>query len=142
MKKNKFFITLFIVAIVAASYFEFNYDKSQEKIWTTDFYDDFDSFNSDNWQDQRIWVNNESQCYVPDGNYGTREVSNGTLKLKVVNIGSDYDCDNLDKFGVKHPNTTYVAGRIASKNKQEFIKGKWTARLRVVGGSQKSMFPA
>ena len=49
MKKNKFFITLFIVAIVAASYFEFNHDKSQEKIWTTDFYDDFDSFNSDNW---------------------------------------------------------------------------------------------
>ena len=142
MKKNNFFIALFIVAIVAASFFEFNNDKSQEKIWTTDFYDDFDSFNSDNWQDQRIWVNNESQCYVPDGNYGTREVSNGTLKLKVVNIGSDYDCDNLDKFGVKHPNTTYVAGRIASKNKQEFIKGKWTARLRVVGGSQKSMFPA
>ena len=66
MKKNKLFIILFIVAIVATSYFEFNYDKSQEKIWIIDFYDDFDSFNSDNWQDQRIWVNNESQCYVSE----------------------------------------------------------------------------
>ena len=54
--------------------------------WTVDFFDDFESFNTDNWQDQRIWVNNENHCYVPDGEYGTREVSDGTLKLKVVKI--------------------------------------------------------
>ena len=119
-----------------------NKSLNTEETWKIDFFDDFNSFESENWQDQRIWVNNEKQCYVPDGNFGTREVSEGTLKLKVVNIGSEYECDNLDKFGKKHPNTNYVAGRIASKNRKEFVKGKWTARLRVVGGSQKSMFPA
>ena len=119
-----------------------NKSLNSEEIWKIDFFDDFNSFESENWQDQRIWVNNEKQCYVPDGNFGTREVSEGTLKLKVVNIGSEHECDNLDKYGKKHPNTNYVAGRIASKNRKEFVKGKWTARLRVVGGSQKSMFPA
>ena len=76
-----------------------NKSLNSKEIWKIDFFDDFNSFESENWQDQRIWVNNEKQCYVPDGNYGTREVSDGTLKLKVVNIGSEYDCDNLDKFG-------------------------------------------
>ena len=51
-------------------------------------------------------------------------------------------CDNLDKFGKKHPETLYAAGKIASKNRKEFIKGHWTARLRVQGSGQKSMFPA
>ena len=110
--------------------------------WEIDFMDDFDSFNPDNWQDQRIWVNNEKQCYVPDGEYGTREVSDGSLKLKVVNVGELQACDNLDKHGVQHPETQYMAGRICSKNRKEFIKGKWTARLRLQGKSEPSMFPA
>ena len=83
--------------------------------WNIDFFDDFDSFNSDNWQDQRIWVNNEKQCYVPDNQYGTREVSEGTLKIKVINIGEKIECDNMDKHGNQHPETSYIAGRIASK---------------------------
>ncbi len=90
-------------------------------VWTVDFLDNFDTFNPENWQDQRIWVNNEKQCYVPDGEFGTREVSNGSLKLKVINIGDVSSCDNLDKFGVQHPETQYVAGRIVSKNRKEFI---------------------
>ena len=90
-------------------------------VWEIDFLDNFDTFNSDNWQDQRIWVNNETHCYVPNNEFGTREVSNGTLKLKVVNIGEIQSCDNYDKFGKQHPETQYVAGRIASKNKKEFI---------------------
>ena len=110
--------------------------------WEIDFMDDFDSFNPDNWQDQRIWVNNEKQCYVPDGEYGTREVSDGSLKLKVVNVGELQACDNMDKHGVQHPETQYMAGRICSKNRKEFIKGKWTARLRLQGKSEPSMFPA
>jgi len=110
--------------------------------WEIDFFDDFNNFNSNNWQDQRIWVNNEKQCYVPDNEFGTREVSNGTLKLKVINVGKKQDCDNVDKHGKKHPDTEYIAGRIASKNRKEFIKGKWTARLRLQGKSQPSMFPA
>ena len=112
------------------------------ELWKVDFKDDFESFNSDNWQDQRIWVNNEQQCYVPDGKYNTREVSEGTLKIRVVNIEQKIECDNLDKFGKQHPDTKYVAGRIASKNRKEYIKGKWTARLRIHGESQLSMFPA
>ena len=49
---------------------------------------------------------------------------------------------NVDKFGKQHPDTQYVAGRIASKNRQEFVKGKWTARLRVRNSGQPGMFPA
>jgi beta-glucanase (GH16 family) len=118
-------------------------DKTPEIIeWEIDFLDNFDTFNTDNWQDQRIWVNNETHCYVPDNEFGTREVSNGTLKLKVVKLDKKYDCDNLDKHGKKHPETEYVAGRIASKNRKEFIKGKWTAKLKLSSNGEPSMFPA
>ena len=115
---------------------------SSEDVWEVDFFDDFESFDPENWQDQRIWVNNEFQCYVPDGAYGTREVSDGSLKIKVVNVGEQISCDNLDKYGKQHPETQYVAGRITSKNRKEFVKGKWTARLRLQGKSEPSMFPA
>ena len=110
--------------------------------WEVDFFDDFESFNPENWQDQRIWVNNEKHCYVPDNEFGTREVSNGTIKLKVINIGEERPCDNMDKHGEQHPPTPYVAGRIASKNRKEFVKGRWTARLRLHSQGEASMFPA
>lgn len=111
-------------------------------VWEVDFFDDFDVFNSENWQDQRIWVNNEKQSYVPNGEFGTREVSNGTLKLKVVKISEKRSSDNFDKHGKQQPDTEYVAGRIASKNRKEFIKGKWTAKLKLSSSGLKSMFPA
>ena len=145
---NKKIILTFITLIVGYCIIVFganskvNQTNNSNDLWEVDFIDDFDTFNLQNWQDQRIWVNNEKQCYVPNGDYNTREVSEGTLKIRVVNLGDEIECDNLDKFGKQHPQTTYVAGRIASKNRKEFIKGKWTARLRVIGGSQKSMFPA
>jgi beta-glucanase (GH16 family) len=113
-----------------------------ESEWGTDFFDDFDTFNADNWQDQRIWVNNEKQCYVPDGKFGTREVNEGSLKIKVVNIGEKISCDNLDKYGKQQSDTEYIAGRITSKNRKEFVKGRWTARIKLWGSGQKSMFPA
>ena len=108
------------------------------------FLDDFDTFNEENWQDQMIWANGEDQCYVPDGQFGTREVSDGTLKLRVVDLGEKRPCDNVDvKDGTTvHPDTQYVAGRIISKNRKEFVKGKWTARLRVPDSGQDGMFPA
>ena len=145
---NKKIIITFIILIVGYFIIVFganskvNQTNKSNDLWEVDFIDDFDTFNLENWQDQRIWVNNEKQCYVPNGDYNTREVSKGTLKIRVVNLEDEIECDNLDKFGKQHPQTPYVAGRIASKNRKEFIKGKWTARLRVVGGSQKSMFPA
>jgi beta-glucanase (GH16 family) len=110
--------------------------------WKIDFLDDFERFNPDNWQDQRIWVNNETHCYVPNNEFDTREVSNGTLKIKVINLGEKRPCDNIDKHGNQHPNTEYVAGRIASKNLKEFVKGKWTARLKLASNGEPSMFPA
>lgn len=116
--------------------------KVSSKTWDIDFFDDFDHFDENNWQDQMIWVNNEHQCYVPDNQFNTREVSNGTLKVRVVDLGQARPCDNLDKTGKKHPDTQYVAGRIASKNRKEFIKGKWTARLKVENSGQSGMFPA
>ena len=148
MNKSKYELLFsFILAIVVFTNCKIkekenssNLDNSRE--WKVDFLDDFDSFNSNNWQDQRIWVNNETHCYVPDNEFGTREVSEGTLKLKVVNVGEKLPCDNFDKYGKQHPETQYVAGRIASKNKKEFIKGKWTARLRLHSNGESSMFPA
>ena len=135
-------LLLFIILVAGGLLLESNNEPNEVKTWEVDFFDDFEYFNDENWQDQRIWVNDEKQCYLPDGELNTREVSDGTLKLRVINIGEEYECDNYDKFGNLHPKTEYVAGRIASKNRKEFIKGKWTARLRVVGGSKKSMFPA
>jgi beta-glucanase (GH16 family) len=110
--------------------------------WQVDFFDDFVTFNEDNWQDQILWVNNEDQCYLRNGAHNTREVSGGTLKLRVIDIGEEIECDNLDKFGKAHPPTRYVAGRIASKNRKEFVKGRWTARLKTRNNGQAGMFPA
>lgn len=110
--------------------------------WQVDFLDEFDRFNPENWQDQMIWVNNEDQCYVPDNQFNTREVSNGTLKIRVIDLGEKRPCDNLNKQGQPHHDTQYVAGRIASKNLKEFVKGKWTARLKVENSGQAGMFPA
>ena len=117
-------------------------NSGQVQNWQVDFFDDFNSFNADNWQDQLLWVNNEDQCYVRDGQHNTREVSEGTLKLRVINAGESQPCDNMDKHGKQHPDTQYLAGRIASKNRQEFIQGKWTARLRLHSNGQAGMFPA
>ena len=123
-----------------------NSDNSKKDVvvsaWQVDFFDDFDTFNPDNWQDQMIWVNGEDQCYVPDNQFDTREVSDGTLKVRVIDLGEKRPCDNFDKHGNQHPDTQYVAGRIASKNRKEFIKGKWTARLKVENSGQPGMFPA
>ena len=135
------FTTLIITLLVGLSTGTAVFSKDTGS-WKVDFLDNFDTFNKDNWQDQLLWVNDEDQCYVPDNEFGTREVSDGTIKLKVVNIGKPRSCDNEDKFGKKHPDTRYIAGRIASKNRQEFIKGKWTARLKVSGSGQDGMFPA
>ena len=83
-----------------------------------------------------------TQKITSDGEFGTREVSEGSLKLRVVNTEEKNACDNLDKYGKQHPETQYVAGRIISKNKKEFIKGKWTARLKLGSNGEPSMFPA
>jgi len=117
-------------------------EKPVSGAWQVDFFDDFDTFNADNWQDQQIWVNDEKHCYVADGEYGTREVSDGTLKIRLINLGEARPCAMLNKQGEPPPATPYVAGRIISKNRQEFIQGKWTARLRVPNNGQASMFPA
>lgn len=143
---NYFLSTLFITFLITTMGLSKNTVDAKEATinqeWVIDFMDDFEVFNPENWQDQRIWVNNEKQCYVPDNQFETREVSEGTLKIKVINVGEKVSCDNLDKYGKKHPDTQYVAGRIASKNRKEFIKGKWTARLRLGGSGEPSMFPA
>lgn len=118
-------------------------EKETSSTWEIDFFDDFDTFNPENWQDQMIWVNNEDQCYVPNGEFNTREVSNSTLKLRVIDLGDKRTCTNQDvKSGAIHPPTQYVAGRIISKNRKEFAEGKWTARLRVKDSGQPGMFPA
>jgi beta-glucanase (GH16 family) len=110
--------------------------------WAVDFFDDFDRFEPAHWQDQLIWVNDEQQCYVRDGAHGTREVSDGTLKLRVVDLGEPVACEGLDKTGRQHPPSRWVAGRLISKNRREFVQGRWTARIRVAESGQAGMFPA
>ena len=105
--------------------------------YTTDFLDNFDgtSLNGSNWQDQILWVNGENQCYDNQYNEGgqhkTVDVSGGTLKLRVVDAGYVSGCNNWDKYGNKHGDTRYKGGRIASKNRKEFARGVWTARLKM-----------
>ena len=136
--KNQILLTLLFIGFISPSYAGENEDSQ----WQLNFFDDFDSFDDSNWQDQRLWVNNEDQCYLPDGQHGTREVSDGTIKLRVVKLDEEIECDNVDKFGKQHPPTRYVAGRVASKNLKEFERGKWSARLRLKGNGVKGQFPA
>lgn len=145
----KHILTILVIAFLSVIISCANGNKKKDQLahlasdgWKVDFLDNFETFDTDNWQDQRIWVNNEKQCYVPDNEFGTREVSNGSLKIKVINIGEKIACDNLDKHGVQQADTEYVAGRIASKNRKEFVKGKWTARLKLSSNGEPSMFPA
>ncbi|WP_189360108.1 glycoside hydrolase family 16 protein [Algibacter mikhailovii] len=148
MKHASYFrlLSILFIGIIIVSCKMNNKEESKKKevskVWDVDFLDEFQTFNPDNWQDQRIWVNNETQCYVPDGAFGTREVSDGTLKLKVIKLDERQSCDNLDKHGKQHPDTEYVAGRICSKNRKEFVKGKWTAKLKMSSNGEASMFPA
>jgi beta-glucanase (GH16 family) len=135
-------IVLFLASCSNKPLLEQKYTAPLSSQWAVDFFDDFDHFEEGNWQDQMLWVNNEQQCYVPNNQHNTREVSNGTLKIRVIDLGSKVACTNIDKHGTQHPPSQYVAGRIASKNRQEFSKGKWTARLRVPNSGQAGMFPA
>lgn len=140
--QNFILVTILLMIISGCSVNKEPETQAKEGAWETDFQDDFDSYDEENWQDQAIWVNGEDQCYVTNNKHGTREVSDGTIKLKVVDLGEKQPCDNVDKHGKVHPDTQYVAGRIASKNRKEFIKGKWTARLKVENSGQPGMFPA
>ena len=149
MKKANYYLLSFMIITMSILSCKTKEKEKQDStkevtsdVWKVDFLDNFDTFNPENWQDQRIWVNNEKQSYVPDGEFGTREVSNGSLKIKVVKIDEKRSSDNLDKFGKQQPDTEYVAGRIASKNRKEFIKGKWTAKLKLSDSGEGSMFPA
>lgn len=139
--KKSILITILLISIVGCTANK-EVENQTKNVWEIDFFDDFNSYNEQNWQDQMIWVNGEDQCYVPDNMHNTREVSNGTIKLRVIDLGEKQPCDNVDKFGKQKPDTQYVAGRIASKNRKEFIKGRWTARLKVENSGQPGMFPA
>ena len=110
--------------------------------WRIDFLDNFDSFDPENWQDQILWVNDEDHCYVRDGEHNTRRGQQRHFETKGRDLGEKRPCDNLNKKGEQHPETQYVAGRITSKNRKEFIKGRWTARLRVENSGEPGMFPA
>ncbi|MFL3007664.1 MAG: family 16 glycosylhydrolase [Candidatus Neomarinimicrobiota bacterium] len=122
-------------------------EKSKQNIkkkgWVIDFIDEFEFFNDKNWQDQLLWVNNEDQCYVREGEYKTREVSNGSLKLRLIKLEHERPCSsNVSKFGEYHPDTRYVSGRLASKNLQEFTGGRWTAKIKLNNAGEVGMFPA
>ena len=145
MKFNFILINIFILFffISSLSCVKITEQYNQKKGWVVDFIDDFNFFNEENWQDQLLWVNNEDQCYVRDGEFNTREVSNGSLKLRLIRLDYERDClDNISKFGEYHPATHYVSARIASKNLKEFTGGRWTARIKFNKVGEIGMFPA
>ncbi|MGB5487252.1 MAG: glycoside hydrolase family 16 protein [Lysobacterales bacterium] len=138
----KFIAAIIASAILVSACSNGALQQEEAEGWKIVFLDEFDTFDTDNWRDQILWVNGEDQCYVRDGKYNTREVSDGTLKLRVVDLGEKQACDNVDKSGTKHYDTQYVAARISSKNRKEFARGRWTARLKVENSGQDGMFPA
>ena len=117
------------------------YDSHAPSGWQTDFFDDFDTFNPDNWQDQMIWVNNEKQCYVPDNQFGTREVSDGSLKLKVVNIGEKRPSDNCDKHGKQQPDTRIRRGAYLFQESTRVCKGQVDSAAEDLGQWQGQYVP-
>ena len=140
---NVLIIALLIIASGPISCVKKTKIDNQKKGWITDFIDQFDFFNDKNWQDQLLWVNEEDQCYVRDGEFNTREVSNGSLKLRLIGLEDEEQClDNVSKFGKPHPATRYVSGRLTSKNLQEFTGGRWTARIKLKTAGGVGMFPA
>lgn len=141
-------VNFIIIALLALGMAFFSCtEKSKQNIkkkgWVIDFIDEFEFFNDKNWQDQLLWVNNEDQCYVREGEYKTREVSNGSLKLRLIKLEHERPCSsNVSKFGEYHPDTRYVSGRLASKNLQEFTGGRWTAKIKLNNAGEVGMFPA
>ena len=136
-------ITLLALGIAFFSCTEKSKQNIKKKGWVIDFIDEFEFFNDKNWQDQLLWVNNEDQCYVREGEYKTREVSNGSLKLRLIKLEHERPCSsNVSKFGEYHPDTRYVSGRLASKNLQEFTGGRWTAKIKLNNAGEVGMFPA
>jgi len=115
---------------------------SHEGLWAIDFFDDFHDLNPENWQDQLVWVNDEVHCYVESGKYNTLTINEGILELRVIELDSAMYCNNFDKHGNLHPPTAYVSSRICTKNRKEFVKGRWTARLRLHTSGEPSQFPA
>ena len=55
-------------------------ENSQKKGWVTDFIDEFNFFDEKNSQDQLIWVNEENQCHLRDGN---------SIYVKLVTVHSN-----------------------------------------------------
>jgi hypothetical protein len=113
-------LLIIVPVAVMASAFEHKFanNHASTEVWKIDFFDDFNTFNVNNWQDQMLWVNDENQCYLPGNQFNTCEVSNGSLKIRVVDLGEKQACSNVNKAGENPPDTLYVAGRIASKNRQ------------------------
>ena len=140
---NFIIITLLALGIAFFSCTEKSKQNIKKKGWVIDFIDEFEFFNDKNWKDQLLWVNNEDQCYVREGECKTREVSNGSLKLRLIKLEHERPCSsNVSKFGEYHPDTRYVSGRLASKNLQEFTGGRWTAKIKLNTAGEVGMFPA
>ena len=116
MKKiNYYLLSLVIIGMSILSCKTKSKEESNKTVatdvWEIDFLDNFDTFNPENWQDQRIWVNNEKQSYVPDGKFGTREVSDGSLKIKVVKVDEKRSSDNYDKNGKQQKIDLIIEGK-------------------------------
>lgn len=106
-----------VIVIGSLSCIEKSKENIKKKGWVIDFIDEFEFFDDNNWQDQLLWVNEEDQCYVIAGKYKNREVSNGSLKLRLGKLNIEISCSsNVSKFGKYHPKTRYVSGRLVSKN--------------------------
>jgi PBP1b-binding outer membrane lipoprotein LpoB len=61
MKYISFIITLAILVSGCSQAVQEEKTAATKSGWQVDFLDNFETFNTENWQDQMIWVNKEDQ---------------------------------------------------------------------------------
>ncbi len=101
--------------------------------WQLEWSDEFDgnSLNTNTWSyeigtGQNGWGNGEVQYY-------TNRTDNVFVNDGLLNIRAQRESYNGSNF---------TSGRIITKNKKYFKYGKMEARIKVVGGNQKGVWPA
>lgn len=96
-------------------------------VWEDNF--DGDSLDTTAWNYEPHevgWVNNESQRYVDQ-----EENDAASLENKNVIVKDGYLILQAHKYQYENGNVTYTSGRINTQNKQDFMYGRFEARLKV-----------
>lgn len=103
----------------------------EDLIWEDDFDGDF--LNTENWNyepHEPGWVNNESQRYVTE-----KANVNAAPEDQNVIVKDGFLTIQARKYVDEKGNVTYTSGRINTQHKQDFMYGRFEARLKVPYGN-------